>query len=325
MLNKLRNSQKLGIVGTLLVFAVLNMLFTHESRAQSRAPRDRQVTTTSKIPKEQAQEHQAPIATRLPPPSHTSDTPCIEVYIEPILAAVQETIVEPMRPAFVPIEEVAWSLWYVGAQLGGIWPQGEVAQEYQQGSSFAGVAGLILENGVGFEVQLQRGNFAGVPQFDYLTTTHYPDGSIAYVMETPDRMMAASTSLGLKATYQWLKREAGSHISSGWRVGASLRYVWFSEEASLTQEVYSSETGVSRRGHNVENFFQRPVFGLEVSSSTAVASSWWIDLTAGYDFASNAPQRALPTVFDWNQYTGQFSVGVALKISMGALPSRFLI
>lgn len=229
-----------------------------------------------------------------------------------------------MTPVFVEKEEVSWSLWYVGVQYSGLWLKGQVAEEYEKGTSLGGVVGFILPDGFGLELGLQTGRFAGTPKFDYVTTSQYANGDMSVTKEIPERMSATATSAGVKASYQWLQREVGSQIASGWRVGTSLRYVWFSEETLLTQEKFSDGRLNSSRAHNVENFFQRPVLGVELSTTTAVASRWWIDVTAGYEIAGNNPKRILPTVFDWNEYTGQIQLGVSLKVKMGDFPSTQL-
>ena len=132
-------------------------------------------------------------------------------------------------------------------------------------------------------------------------------------------MTAEIASFGIRASYQERNQQLDSYMSGGWSVGASIRYSRFSEEAALQQETYLNEMYQGSRAHTVTGSFGRPVFGVDVTNTGGLSTLWWVDLIARYDFSSRQPQRLQPTAFDWNEYKGQLSIAIALRVKIAEI------
>jgi len=297
----------------LLFTMAVSFLQSQRAHSQHSEPRDRPVTTTERVPKSGDNSQQ-------PSANSTVTVVCTEVLVQVEENAPGGEVIDPRSPSYPRyMDPITPSFWYGGIQYNGVYPKGEVKEEYAQGSSVKFLIGALLPSRLGVEMEFQTGSLSGDAKFDYVTTTQYPEGSIGTVNEIPQEIGASLNSLGIRISYQLLERERNTPWIEGWILGLSIKYMWLSEEVELKREEYVNQVLQSSRVHTVSNSFGRTAFGVEVVRTVSLGTSLWFDLIGGYDFFSHDPQRSLPTVLDWNAYLGQFTIGAALRFRISNL------
>jgi len=207
---------------------------------------------------------------------------------------------------------------YTGISLGGVSPIGFIAEDYDAGVEIAVRNGISLPAGFGVDVLLRYTGFGGYPNYDYVTTTRYPNGDVRKIESIPVNASLSLFTIGSLVHQTWYYHNIQNNSITGLRLAAGVNYTIYRERANLFQDIYINEKLISSSSGQSSGTISVPSFRVEVGGNYSYSdhSRWRFEAVLGYEHALHKPSFRKPLTLDWNDFLGQigFSIGFKYRI-----------